>query len=365
MTEKPGTNYFSFFIKLLVVLCLADGFTDLSIYTLRLARAEIAEYSARHAPKDDAVHELYRVQRESEMTMPHQYIAGIGLVPRPAILPGFSIGADGQRLVRTGNSPAANVNGLLLGASQAFGIGDSDDQTLSAAMGRILPEVNVSNYAVHGHRIVSNVMYWQSLAERGKKFDFVLIVNGAVDVLYHCLWLPDSNRLNARNSNATPPPALGNAYEKALSLVSPSPPLYPQSCGDNAKDVSSVVNRIIYDLKGAQAFARERRIPLAIVIPPSPYGNRANVSTLTGDPFYRDWKPILTPVVSALRRRLKENPLPGVYDLSDAFDGKAPYFLDSSAHMTGQGQEVLAQAIVNRVGKAFFAAREKHLGATP
>ena len=64
-------------------------------------------------------------------------------------------------------------------------------------------------------------------------------------------------------------------------------------------------------------------------------------------------------VVRELRRRLAAENIPGVFDLSDAFDAETePRFLDVGSHFDRQGSEVLAQAVVEKLPAEFFSIED-------
>jgi hypothetical protein len=330
-----------------ILFCLADGILDVVLSQGRLISSSFNKQAAKIRDGNGLVSGVVPAQnyyRFADMRVAEASTA-IGATPLPISRPGFHIGQDGERLAPAVRSPVAT--GLLLGASQAFGLYDLDDETLAANLQRALPGIALRNFAVPGQKVRQSMATWRVLRDKRMRFDFVILVSGPMD-LTECRSGP---ALEARE----PGLALARLFGRAQSKRVGRDALH---CAE-PREVALQVDRLIYDLESALAYARRVGVPLAIVVPPTPFGNRSDHSNLKfGERF-------MGPLTWALRRRLEQQPIAGVYDLSGAFDGQPPYFIDLTGHMSATGQAVLARAIARRVGAGFFSPADKVAVASP
>lgn len=331
-----------------ILFCLADGIFDVVLSQRHLIGNRFNKYAAEARDPNALVsgvvparnYYLFADLRLAEAS------TAIGATPLPISRPGFHIGQDGERLTPPVRKPVAT--GLMLGASQAFGLYNLDDETLAANLQRALPGVALRNFAVPGQKVRQSMATWRMLRDKGMRFDFVILVSGPMDL-----------------TECRPPPGSDPVREPGLAIARLFVHAQSRRVGHDAlrcaepREIALQVDRLIYDLESALAYARRVGVPLAIVIPPTPFGNRADHSNLKSGEWF------MGPLTVALRRRLEQQPIAGVYDLSGAFDGQPPYFIDLPGHMSAAGQAVLARAIVGRVGAGFFSRREKAVVAPP
>jgi hypothetical protein len=325
-----------------ILFCLADGIFDVVLSQRHLIGNRFNKYTAKARDPNALVSGVVPARDYylfADMRVAEESTA-IGATPLPISRPGFHIGQDGERLTPPVRTPVAT--GLMLGASQAFGLYNLDDETLAANLQRALPGVALRNFAVPGQKVRQSMTTWRMLRDKGMRLDFVILVSGPMDL-----------------TECRPPPGSDPGREPGLAIARLFVRQQSRRVGRDAqrcaepREVALQVDRLIYDLESALAYARRVGVPLAIVIPPTPFGNRADHSNLKSGEWF------MGPLTVALRRRLEQQPIAGVYDLSGAFDGQPPYFIDLPGHMSATGQAVLARAIARRVGAGFFRPATK------
>ena len=314
--------------QVLIVLALIDGFMDLSYPLARKIRhivtpsIEIA--TDRAAGWDDYL---------------ERNVAGLGVIVEPVSGPGLHVDALGIR--STGTPQRNGVRGFLLGSSQAFGHFLSDDATLAAAIERRLPEVNVTVVAGPARTVAESMMNWQHISAKIDAPNFAIFLFSNIEMYKSC---------EPRQSPQGPPDRKP-AVIAALRRIMPGPILYPCSVPEAR---TAVVERSLYELRGAIAFGRQRNPHFTVVIAPLLYGNESNADKLRGQ-LDQKYVESLDLSVREFRTRIATENLPGVIDLSAAFDGNGnAYFSDISSHFSRAGAEHLAAEILERLPHDFF-----------
>lgn len=320
--------------QLLIVLLLIDGFVDIAY---PLAHFAIERGRALFAPKSRGAADIWNDPMQ-------RAVAGIGTVLLPVTSPALNIDAAGRR--STGRTPGSGPRGLLLGSSQAFGFRLPDDDTFAAALERRLSGVTVMNVSAPGRNTSQSMTQWLKLAESGTEPDFVLMLFSGVEIAEAC-WRVDPMSRSERE------PALVRAAGKVWTLLSPDRSgNYP--CA-SAEAREWVVLRTLYEIRAAVAAARDLHTRFALLVAPTLYGNDAPAGTASSRIDPETFRTIdLT--VRELRERLASERIPGVVDLSAAFDSQAESrFADRGSHFDRQGAEILAQAVVERLPADFFS----------
>jgi len=320
--------------QLLIVLLLIDGLVD---FAYPLAHFAIERGRALVAHESPAAADIWNGPTQ-------RAVAGIGNVLVPMTSPVLNVDATGRR--STGQTTGPGPTGLLLGSSQAFGFRVPDDDTFAAALERRLGGVTVMNFSAPGRTVSASMTQWLKLAESGNAPDFVLVLFSGVQIAEAC-WKVDPTSRSERE------PALVRAAGKAWTL------LFPDRSGNypcaSAEAREWVVLRTLYEIRAAVAAARDLHTRFALVVAPTLYGNDAPAGTARSqiDP---EIVRTMNLTVRELRERLASERIPGVVDLSAAFDTQADSrFVDRGSHFDRQGAEILAQAVVERLPADFFS----------
>lgn len=329
----------SLLFGLFLVVCLIDGVLDIG---LGIA-GELKGRMAGGADDNATATRLARIEG-----LPKRYIPGLGHVILPAAVPGVTIGPEGERLHRHLVAPEdARHRILLLGASQAFGFSNDDDETLAAALERQLPGTLVRNFSMPGHTIPANVMMLDARLAAGEEYDRVIVVNGAVDLVRVCVL---AGRL--------PPPAATRPViaEIARQLTSaggrhPADGQRQDPCA-TADGRETAATRVLEDLRGLLDYAQRRNVRVTFVLPPAPFGTPAEAEVVRDPAAVGAYATALGPALTAFRQKLAAAGLPDVLDLSEAFpsDGRG-LFSDVYGHLSDAGNQLLARRIAEDLNR--------------
>lgn len=359
MTGPVIKRYLLILFNTFIVICLIDGVLDIGAGVAQRVRPAIAAVVAPGKADDAEVIRLRIVSDRMAIMrgMPVSYVPGVGEVLEPATAPGVTIGPGGERL--HGGQAATDDDRrqiLLLGASQAFGFLNADENTLAARLEHQMPGVTVRNFAGPGQRLAASVMVLRQRIAAGDRIDRAVLIGGAIDALALC---------SPRSTQAAPllRPFLLDIARRLRDVFSARPASAPYACAtpDAQRDMA---DRVIYDIENVLAFADRHHIRLTIIMPPTPHDADGDDSGVVDQDEWQRLSQRVGPAIRTLRDRIATLNLPGVVDLGDAFDDHANGFLDPTGHFTDEGNEILARAIAAipdiatmRTGPAIAAPR--------
>lgn len=319
----------------LIVLMLFDGFIDLSYPVAR---------KVWHAVKPSAVAQSDLAAGWSDYRS--RYVAGLGAIAEPVSGPGLHVDALGIRA--TGNPRRTGPRGVMLGSSQAFGHYVTDDATLAAAIERRRKDVTVTLIAGPARTVAESMMNWQHVAAKVDAPDFALFLFSNIELYQSCQpQMEPQDTVEHKPAIVTLPlRKLNNAWPGPVTL----PCVKPEAR-------TAVVERALYELRGAIAFGRAKNPHFVVVIAPLLYGNRSNASRFRAE-LDPEFVKGLDLAIAEFRTRLAAENLPGVIDMSAAFDGKGnAYFSDNASHFSRAGAEHLAAEILKRLPDDYFDGR--------
>lgn len=379
MTDTVIKRYLLILFNTFIVICLIDGVLDIGAGVTQRVKPAISAVVAL-GTADDAQRIRQATVRDRIAIMrgiPTRFVPGVGNVLEPTTAPGVTIGPDGERLHGrqmagsgeaaengrgAGAGPRASDNRqiLLLGASQAFGYLNTDENTLAARLEHQMPGVTVRNFAGAGQPIAASVMVLKQRIAAGDRIDRAILIGGAIDTLALC---------TPRIPQAAPllRPFL---LDVARSLRDKADPASEEVSCTTPETQRDMAERVIYEIESALAFADRHHIRLTIIIPPAPYDGDA--SQVIDPDELRRVSQYAGPAVRTLRDRIATMNLPGVVDLGDAFDDRADGFYDAAGHFTDAGNEKMAQAIAAipaiaaiRTEPAIATSRPDRPGSSP
>ncbi|GGB55117.1 hypothetical protein [Blastomonas aquatica] len=315
----------------LIVLALLDGLVDLAYPAARTiwraAMPSAADVASRPAGWTN-----YR----------ERSVAGLGKIVEPVSGPGLQVDALGVR--STGTPRRDGAQGILLGSSQAFGHYVADDATLAAAIERSRADINVAVIAGPARTTAQSMLHWRHLAARIDAPDFAIFLFSNVELYLAC------EPVSAQSEHE---PALIAIPKRMLHRIGAIPKEYPCATPEAR---TAVVEQSLYQLRAALEYGRQQNTQFAVVIAPLLYGNESNAAGLRGS-LDTDFFNSLDLTVREFRARIAAENLPGVIDLSAAFDGNGDaYFSDSSSHFSRAGADALAARVIERLPDTFFEA---------
>lgn len=330
-----------------IALLLLDGLVDVTYHATYGLRSYIKNF-ARAESVEAQNEQVATGDKDTRDLMPFldfetRYVAGQGSIPGAVNRGEMVVRNDGRRMAPGEAVERTEPHVIVLGSSQVFGIFNAAAETLPANLDRLLPGHAVMNYAVPGQHMAENMVYLQRLLRSGVSVDAVLLVAGPLDVFYHCVYLPTQKSYLDEKYNAR----LVNVLHRIEELYRPRAVDY--DCGEGNPGVTSVVDRVRGEIRGAVATAHALGLPIAVVVPPSPYGGKSDVSNLVGADLYQAYARGMDVVFAEFSRRLHDEPIESVHDLSGAFQGMPPMFFDEGGHIFDEGQRVLAKEIARTV----------------
>lgn len=327
--------------QIFIIIALLDGLADIGFPVMRTLADRIlwwrAEPAAPTPPEQEAV--LRQAADLAQLIHP-----GGRRTIRPPVPEVFALGPDGFR-ASPGDDRGAPVRGAVGGSSVAFGFATNAPQSLPAQLGQLLPRTSIRNLALPGQTIVSNMQDLRGVLDGPERPDFVVMVAGWLDLVSYCQgW-----------QSATDPGRDTPVLLQALLRLSKGGAR--GHCQDEG-NAEFLVNRLLYDMEGAQSFAAARHVRLAVILPPFPHRRDPAAAPTPVLPYQALSEQLIGPLLPLLRQRLAQAPTLRAVDLSDDFLDHGEYFADSYGHFSAAGNAALARLIVERLGAQFFTAAQ-------
>ena len=318
------------FLQGFVVLCLIGGLLDLLYPPISFVK----HWLIRNIPPPQVIAEPGSLQDIIKMqAMPYRYLPSLGRVLTAYEAPGVHIDAYGMR--SNGGEPPVSprTTGYLLGSSQAFGYNIRDDQTLSAHLERILQFTRIQNYSGLNKSLPETVMRWHELSQQKEKPDFVLIADGMVTLARDCFLQQDESE----ETRTTIFQYLYGIFRTKNGHIS----LHCQT--ENGRN--QAVNHALYEVQATIEYGRRQKIPFLLVVTPNPWIAGQNLSNLDNSAISPQHRQMMEAVYRSFFEQLNSLGYPEVLDLSKILPDEQPYFLDKGAHLSGNGNKILASSI--------------------
>lgn len=266
-------------------------------------------------------------------------VPGLGRLTKPVDRGEVTVVAGGRRLAPGEALEPDKPRILVFGASQVFGLYNHADQTVAAHLERLVPEVAFLNYGVIGQTMDASAVHLEFLLRQGVSADAVLVIGGAMEPLFHCVF----DLATKASQEEMGLLRLESFFLKLKKQI--VPPERSSPCSTSPEVAETVVDRTLAGMRAMIATAGAHDLDIAVVIPPQPWGGRANVSNIRETATFQLYTGGIGATGEMLLERLQKRPIPEVYDLTGVFQGGPPYFIDEAGHISGEGQHVFAKAI--------------------
>lgn len=324
---------------LFLLVALIDGVLDIGLGLAYGLRGRMVE-TARNADPYAGLRADYEARKQD---LPIRYVPGIGDVFQPGAVPGFTIGAGGERLHSHVTAPdKAMRHVLLLGASQAFGSLNQDEASLAAALERAMPGTVVRNFASPGQRLPGNTMVLEQRIAAGDRIDQVLIVNGTLDLIMYCL--PPSYPA------PRPRPVLAEIAARLSGRASEGPAAVTDDACTTPEGRAAVLNRLMADMDEVLSAARRHNLSAILAIVPMPYVADAGDGTFADLAQFQRYRRVIDPLIAGLRARIAD--MDGIVDLTRDFGtGRPGMFIDLYGHFTDAGNQALASLLAGALNR--------------
>ena len=314
--------------QIFIVLCLFTGFLDLSYSGASLLKKWIdeRETSPTVAAIPGSLQDVLTVR-----PLPSHYTPGMGYSLNEFTSPDVNIDTRGMR--SNGTEPPAHprATAYLFGASQPFGYALRDSQTMASHLERALGDVTVKNYSAPGQRVPTNILRWQEVIQWSGVPDFAIFTDAGLTVMNDCI-LGEERKHERRSS------IIQYIYE---TLKKEKKTYY---CEDS-HTLDQSINHAVYEIQSMVNYARSQNTPFMIVMLPNTFISSTNTSNLPNTPESDRQDKIMRPAIARYLERLKSLNYPELVDLSHSLPTDQPYFLDRHGHMSGKGNQIVAEAI--------------------
>ncbi|WP_029013105.1 SGNH/GDSL hydrolase family protein [Niveispirillum irakense] len=318
---------FDFLLKTLILLALLNGMVDGALFAQRWIRNSIVELQLN----------------QEGLVRPNLKMAfepGMGKTPIATTLPNFTIAQDGRRAPRQATNPPANRRILLLGASQTFGMGVTDDQILSTLIEHDHPEWEVMNYAVPGETLFNNRIRLSFLTARGLAPDQVLIMASILEIADRCMTPPPA-----------PKPRATTALERLFEAIgrrvttSETADLEGIAACTEPERANALVHAIYDEMLAALATADRLNLPARVVLSPTLFSRQLTAEQSAIDQFSDSHYLAFRPIYDALRRLIAEGGENRIIDLTNALDAVDKPFIDELSHFSPAAHRAIADQL--------------------
>ena len=279
-----------------------------------------------------------------------------------------NIGPDGLRVHKVGKDAAADSPSVaFFGGSTVWGTGVDDDSTLPATFDEITSGLRVLNYGEAGWTSRQSLAQVVNLINRDEMPDTVVFYSGVNDVTILCnaYYGEDLNthheapkvaRMVAVNQSPSylyrnfAAPAL-DTFERVTGRGKFARDF---ACDKDPERAAAVARTLFRNWEMAHSLVTTFGGKFFAFLQPVASVGKPNISYLDLDPDQMAQYPA---VYAELRKLIDESGADWVWDISDAFDGETPLYMDS-AHVVREGNARAASRIRDRILPALSSESE-------
>lgn len=335
----------------------------LAVLVLTALIADIAELRRRAFPTSDSRIDLPNYPDKEQarqifwggkLTV-EDYAPFVGWTRLPQQTRYVNIGADGYRVHGLGRDAGPDAPSVgIFGGSTVWGTGVDDDSTLPALFDQLSEGHRVFSYAQGGHNARQNLALLVNLIAEKRMPETVIFYNGHNHMI-HCY----SESLNThgaaermRNTLAERP-RYGSIYH---DLIAPPVRRIQEilrkgkrggvggRCADDPEVADQVAETLVRIWEMAHLLVTSNGGRFYAFLQPTAFNGAPrldHVKLRKGD--RREQNAAVYPRIKARAAKL-----PYVTDLTNAFDGDEYFYIDT-AHVTGNGNSIIAQRMIERV----------------
>jgi len=298
--------------------------------------------------------QLARRILEDQQDTDYVYQPFVAWRQKPIDRPTLHVGDDGNRRHKVGttNRPDARSLGMF-GGSTMWGTGVDDDNTIAAIFDQITDGFVVTNYGERGHTSRQNLAELVNLINTRRMPQVVVFYSGYNDVWAHCNYAVTES-LNGHmeerkiRSAVEERRADGHIYRNFLL---PMMKLLPgggggnrYACDNDATRAEAVAEMMVETWAMARDLVEARGGEFHLFLQPNAYVGKPNVSYIDFGGRRRGRDEQFDAVYPLVQRKLAQRGAKWARDLSGAFDGDKPIYIDD-AHVAPQGNRIIAEAM--------------------
>lgn len=249
------------------------------------------------------------------------------------------------------NWPSPEKSAFLFGGSTTFGIGVSNEHTITHYLSKRIPDRAIYNFGVPAYFSTQERIAFFNLVTQGFKPAIAIFIDGLNDLMFFDV--PDrsnfSNRLQtAGNLNYgymfRKIISRSNMVQLGLALLSERPDLLLKQHVGEKEEVGKAAHRLIHNREIIDAYCRSADILCLFVTQPIPtLENRISTTSLEAYPALQN----CIPGYRILKNHYSNNPMPTHLDLSE-LTSQMPMYVDL-IHYSRHMNEQIARAVASRL----------------
>jgi hypothetical protein len=313
-----------------------------------------------------------QIWRESDQSRRVVYTPFVEWKRRPYRGKTVTVAKSGDRVVRPAVPPPPDAPVVrFLGGSTMWGSGAEDSETIPAVFQRLHPRLRAFNHGETEYNSRQNLERLINLLARGRRTDVAVLYEGFNDVDSLCRKGIDLNgqgeqvsmrRILARANS------LGNLfYGRTLDLlrIVAHPGSTSYTCAGNPARARQVAETVLNIWRIARSLVQANCGRLVVALQPVAFIGHPRVDYIRHDgPYvpksldsYADLGKELRAVYPYWRAAARRPENRWIYDLTGAYDGKRPLYVDL-VHVAEGGNEIMARRLGQPVMRALAAGRD-------
>lgn len=358
--------------KLAVINALVLIGMVLTLLFLMSAAGDTVNFAKSYFPKKDKRAELpsYQDHDKARRIYADQRISNSAYVPfnewrQPKYASeNLNIDADGYRLHTAGTTNAANAQALgFFGGSTVWGTGVDDNGTLPAQLDIITSQFTVTNYGERGYTSMQNLIDLMKLINQNKPPKTAIFFEGFNDIWVHCNEIV-SPSLNGHLEERHIQSALNRAEKKnyifnniiapimslALEVTGGQENAQSASCSNDPTRAEAVAELIIRNMEMGHDLVSSYGGTFYAFLQPHAYVGHPRIDHLDlASPDKLIQRKQFDAVYPLVQQKIKSRNIHWFFDISNAIDGNT-YLLVDHAHVTDEGNRIIAEAIKQKIG---------------
>lgn len=290
------------------------------------------------------------------------YTPFVGWRQKPFASQTLNIDSEGNRVHALGKDNRAGSPSLgMFGGSTMWGTGVDDNDTIAAIFDQITDGFVVHNYGERGHTSRQNLAQLINLANTGRMPQIVVFYEGYNDVWTHCNYAVTES-LNGHMEERKIRNVLeerkedGHVYRNFImpalrairSITGQNAGANRFGCASEPERAESVAEMMVATWEIAHQIVVARGGKFHLFLQPSAYVGNANTSYLDVGRLRSGRAEQFDAVYPLVRNKLMERGVTWSTDLSDAFDGERPLYIDD-VHVVAAGNRIVAEAMRRRI----------------
>ena len=349
-----GKKIISIVIGCFILFLILDGFSDFLLYSKfyikKFYSSDVYEKQFLASLPEGADHAYYKMAYNDTKKLKFILQPCVGKVLEPGNYGIYSIDDKGKRVnISNKEKPPRPKKLLLLGSSQAFGYYSNDRNSLAFELSKLLPDYEIDNYSVPAQTALKTLAYWQKISIFSPRhYDLAIILSGPFDYISECKTAAWAPYVHASDLDKYRKPAIYSVPRILINRFFTKEKILKNIC-TNPEQQTFVASQIIRNLKNIIEYGESQKIRTLAFIPPTLWGNNANIENLKSILFPEEDK-----IFNNIQEKISRNASfeKKIIDLSHIFDDKKnELFLDTGSHFIPKGNRIISLEIAEYLNR--------------